>query len=130
GRRPEKATRAKAPGCERYVPTPMCFGKGRERSFRDFMTAKRAISGRNRPATELLQEVPRKPSLVANEQGDTHDGYIRFCSGRRWLRRLCGREPSLRGSRHVGGAAGSRRRVQQLDRHLTRRDDPDDLGQG
>src|SRR3954452_10928552 len=36
-RLPEKATRAEAPGCEGYVSTPAGFGKGRSRSFRDFL---------------------------------------------------------------------------------------------
>src|SRR5438552_6693663 len=160
----------------------MRFGKGRERSFRELMTAKtryfpRQIAGKTalaRSSTKAqawgreTQEkchgspwrrakapMPRfrgpvlthHPGMTVdgllrrfaprnddgrnnNKCGGTHDGYVRFCRGGRWLRRLRGREPSLRGSRDVGGAAGSRRRVQQLGRNLTGRDDPDDLGQG
>jgi hypothetical protein len=39
-RLPEKATRAEAIGCEGYVSTSPCFGKGKGSAFEDFMTAK------------------------------------------------------------------------------------------
>jgi hypothetical protein len=38
-RLPEKATRAEAVGCEGYVSTSPCFGKGKGSAFEDFMTA-------------------------------------------------------------------------------------------
>jgi hypothetical protein len=55
--------RANAPGREAYVPTLTCFGKARERSFRDFMTAKRALSRKTGPPGPLLPGSPQKPSL-------------------------------------------------------------------
>jgi hypothetical protein len=44
-RLPEKATRANALGCERYVPMLIRFGKACGQSFQDFMTAKHAFRG-------------------------------------------------------------------------------------
>src|SRR5258705_13965276 len=127
----EKAARSIAAGWERYVATPMRFGKGRERSFRGFMTVETRYLPRQAAGESGLARSSAKAQPCGQRGGGkTHDGHIRFCGGGRRLRRLRGREPALRGSRDVGGAAGSRRRVQQLGRNLAGRDDPDDLGQG
>src|ERR1700722_6194966 len=53
-----KAIKA-ALGCEGYVPTRTRFGKGRKRSFRGFIGAKRAIIGPNRPIRPLLVTLAR-----------------------------------------------------------------------
>src|ERR1700712_2277884 len=63
-RLPEKATRAKAPRCERYVPTHVRFGKGRMRSFRDFMTDKiRIYRAKGRPSGRSCQKLCKSRAL-------------------------------------------------------------------
>src|SRR4030081_2502067 len=66
-RLPEKATRAKALGCERYVPTRARFGKARMRSFRDFMSVKIRISrvyrAKSGPSGRSCQKLCKSPAL-------------------------------------------------------------------
>src|SRR5437016_529270 len=69
-RLPEKATRAKAPGRERYVPTPMRFGKARERSFREFMTAKTRYFRAKSPGYSALA----RSSAKAQPRGQQNKG--------------------------------------------------------
>ena len=53
-RLPEKATRGLKPvGYEGYVPMPVCFGKGQEAAFFDFMTAAGTQRANGRPLPEL-----------------------------------------------------------------------------
>src|ERR1700704_6319040 len=62
----------------------------------------------------VLMNHPARPGIknekTAKALGDksiwgmNNDGYVRFCGGRRRLRRLRGREPSLRGFQDVRGA--------------------------
>src|ERR1700722_9626593 len=62
-RLPEKATPGNAPGCERYVPTPACFGKAHKPPFPVFMTAKLRDSGPNRPRESALARSSAKAQL-------------------------------------------------------------------
>src|SRR5467141_544935 len=51
-------------GCERYVPTLTCFGKARERSFRDFMTVKTRIwRTKSHPAERSCQKLCKSPAF-------------------------------------------------------------------
>src|SRR5258708_34068431 len=102
-RLPEKATRANAPGCGAYVPTRACFGKAREPSFRDFMTAKTPQLARNSAKAEPWEQ--EKLGIW----GDSRDGYVRFCRGWRRFRGLRGRKPPLRGAQNTGAAGCSLR---------------------
>src|SRR6201989_2520678 len=71
-RLPEKATRAEAPGCERYVPTLICFGKARMRSFRDFMAAKRRIyRAKGGLKGRSCQKLRKSPALGQDKAGET-----------------------------------------------------------
>src|ERR1700692_2492340 len=66
-RLPEKATRANALGCERYVPTQGGFGKAHRPTFEYFMTVKTRDSAPNRAGNALLPEVGQKQSLKAKK---------------------------------------------------------------
>jgi hypothetical protein len=54
-------------GCERYVPTPMRFGKGRERSFRGFMIVKTRYFPRQTPRESALARSSAKAQLWGQE---------------------------------------------------------------
>src|SRR4051812_26226797 len=100
----------------------MRFGKGRGRSFREFVTVKtRHFRAKSLGYSALARSSAKAEPCGQRKGEDTHDGYIRFCGGGRRLRGLRGREPPLRRCRDVGGAARSRRRVQQLGRYLAGR---------
>ena len=66
-RLPEKATRANALGCERYVPTQGGFGKAHRSTFEYFMTVKTRDSAPKRAGNALLPEVGQKQSLKAKK---------------------------------------------------------------
>ena len=70
-RLPEKATRAKAIGCERYVSTPPCFGKAKGAGFEDFVTAKIdgfELAKPGHRGTALASKRPQKRSLTKSLQ--------------------------------------------------------------
>src|ERR1700733_8013192 len=63
-RLPEKATPGNAPGCEGYVPTRTCFGKGHKPPFPVFMTAKLRNFEPNRlPRQRSCQKFRKSPAL-------------------------------------------------------------------
>src|SRR6185369_12900360 len=115
-RLPEKAT----PGtgrlgfAGRYVPTPARFGKGRKATFLVFMTAKidrLALSERHRRPSGALAKgsIRAQPWRSKTEQKGGNDGKRGLRRHRRRLRRVRGRQPVVRGSGHLGGAARGRR---------------------
>src|ERR1700742_603732 len=63
-RLPERATPGNALGCERYVPTRTCFGKGHKPSFPVFMTAKLRVSeAKPAPARASCQKFRKSPAF-------------------------------------------------------------------
>src|ERR1700733_1120002 len=69
-RLPEKSTRANALRCERYVPTQSGFGKARDRSFGDFMTARTCqIDAPDRYPDRSCQKACKSPALEHKKQG-------------------------------------------------------------
>src|SRR3984957_11764791 len=63
-RLPERATPGNAPGCEGYVPTRTCFGKGHKPPFPVFMTAKLRNFAPNRlPRERSCQKLRKSPAL-------------------------------------------------------------------
>src|SRR5260370_36104162 len=121
-RLPEKATRAEAIGCGRYVSMPACFGKAQRPVFEVFVTGKTQvlqpkIACGNRPCHKppksgaLPATTGRKAAathVAPGHGGNTRDRYIRFRGGGRGLRRLRGGRAAFGRSGDLGGAAGCR----------------------
>src|SRR5580658_3502163 len=64
-------------GCERYVPTQSGFGKARDRSFRDFMTAITCqIDAPDRYPDRSCQKACKSPALEHKKQGGDHGGFV------------------------------------------------------
>src|ERR1700754_2417916 len=79
-RLPEKATRAKASGCEAYVSTPVPFGKGKRAPFEDFMTGKmpvfsRKFAFRNRPCQGMRNSGGLPARAVGKDRQKTPGGH-------------------------------------------------------